>query len=364
LIAAGLWFVVAGAGAEDPETADLLFLSPWQREVSVAVRSGYKNNVLLSSFVPQGSAFLGGSADALATRPLGERTEFEAFGTYDYRYYLSTDAVHDEQLGFAYAQLRHHWTPDWQIAAAVEYLYVHQVTDVSATEANLDIVPVRAQSVIARPTLRRDLGAWRLELGLPAERAFYAAPLDDLWEFSPKLSLGRSYGNQSEVVLSYRYGYRAYDTEEERTADGTPIPGTQREMHGQEGELSWRHYWDPARHWRTTAKVWGGVNEDRGGGYFDYFRTGANLRALYDAAPWRFEVDPKVVHYDYPVQTVSATDPAKRKRTEVTVGVNARRQIASRFHVFLEYTYEQTLADRTSDDYSVQTISGGLNFEF
>src|SRR5262249_44710054 len=154
---------------------------------------------------------------------------------------------------------------------AVEYLYQDQVLDVSTTETNRSAIPVLGHSFLARPGLRADLphALW-LGVEVPVNRRFLDAPLDDLWEFSVRGTLAWSYGNQSEINLISEPTDRRYDNDPALQADGTPLPQTRRAFQQNDVRLLWRHYWDKERHWRTTTKLGYRVNDDNGGGYFDY----------------------------------------------------------------------------------------------
>src|SRR5262249_13241657 len=162
------------------------------------------------------------------------------------------------------------------VLLAAEYVYQDQVVDVSATQPLLGTIPVKGHTVIVREGFRRDFGSnfW-ITLELPVQRQFYREPLDDYWEYGPRLTLGRTYGHQSELSLRYEITQRTYDHEPLRTAQGLPVPNSQRESTQHDARLTWKHYWDPRRRWRTTTRLSAYQSKDEGSGYFDYLKLQA-----------------------------------------------------------------------------------------
>jgi hypothetical protein len=336
----------------------------WAHALNLRAVAGYKDNVLLSSFAPEASAFLGAGAELVVSRAFGENTLFESFLTLEDRHYLTADSVEDEQLVFALGQLKQEGRAGWRGSLTGEYLYQDQILDVSVTEAELTTARVQGHTVDLRAGLGRDFGAHSLELLVTGERDLYRAPLDDYWQTGPKLLWTWLPRVRTDFTASYEFFHRWYDTEEERTADGTTVPGTQRTADNHQLELAWRQYWDDPRRWRSTAKLSGRLSQDGGSGYFDYRRAQASLALRYRDRPWEWEAGAKLAHYEYPVQTVSDTDPTHRRRTEIEFTLRGERRILQFLSLVAEYSFEQNLANRASEEYSVNTVSGGLNFEF
>ena len=354
-----------GATADEPEALRLPpELSSWEHWVNVRVRGGYDDNVLLSSFSPEGSAFLGGGLEAMVWRTIGERTTVEAFVNGDYRQFLTAANVHNEADAFGLVQVKHDWPDAWRVTGAFEYLYQDQILDVSATEPTLEVVAVQGHTFIVRPTVRRQLGGGWVELELPAEGQLFHSPLDDTRQVAPRLTGGLPLGGRDDLTLSYAYAHTWYETEPDRAADGTAVPGTRRQMTDQDVRLGWKHVWDEARRWQTTARVSGRWTADHASGYYDYTRAQAFLQVRYRSREWEFSGDARFTHFHYPVQTVSATDPAHRLRSEITGNLAAERALTPWLKLFVDYTFDRTYGNRPEDEYTVNTVSAGLNFEF
>jgi hypothetical protein len=356
----------AGAGElEDLGLPPELIQPPsWDHDVSVRLRGGYDDNVLLSSFSPVGNAFLGADLEATVWHALGPRSTFETFASGEYQHFIASTNVHDEGNAFALLQLKHEVTDAWQVRGSFEYLYQDEILDVSATEPTLEVTRVQGDTFNLCAALRRQLGVGWLELEVPAEWQLFRSPLDDTRRLAPRLSGSLPLGRRDEFTLSYAYARTWYDTEEERTTAGVPIPGTRRQMDDQEARLGWKHTWDAARHWQTTARVSGHWSADHGSGYYDYARPQGFLQVRYRGGGWELSADGRYAYYHYPVQTVSATDPDLRWRSEVAANLAVERSLTSWLKVFVQYAYDRTFGDRPTDAYSVNTVSAGLNFEF
>jgi hypothetical protein len=353
---------VCAMSAQDLDLAPLL--PAWEHIANLRPRAGFKDNLLLAHTAPEESAFIGTGLELVLLRPLGAETQFEFVGTAEDRRYLASDLVQKEQTAVALAQLKKSWEPSWQGTLGLEYLYLDQILDVSVSETILEAVRVRGHTIAARPTLRHDIGLAWVEVQLPLERRWFREPIDDDWETGCKLSWGLPYGNQCELRLSYEYNRRWYDESEQRAADGAPLPGTEREFRQQEVWLSLRQHWDNARRWRTTTRVAGRLNEDNGSGYFDYVRGLIAQQIRYRGDQWELQAEARLTGYDYTLQTVSLTDLSRRKRSELLLGLRCERKIVKFLKIFADYSYEQTRSNRTTEQYAVNTVSGGLNWEF
>ena len=98
--------------------------------------------------------------------------------------------------------------------------------------------------------------------------------------------------------------------------------------------------------------------------------AGRNRRAesreqfLFRTAVWEISAEAKFAHYEYPVQTVSLTDLAKRRSTEWGLNLRCERRISRFLKIFAEYDRTQTISNVALDQYVVNTVKGGLNWTF
>ena len=64
------------------------------------------------------------------------------------------------------------------------------------------------------------------------------------------------------------------------------------------------------------------------------------------------------------MQTVSDTDLRKRHRTDLTLALRGERQLAKHVRLYAQYDYERTDSNSALDEYTVNTVSGGVAVEF
>ncbi len=351
--------------AQTPE--ELLFPPLWEAVYTVRGGGGYKDNVFLSHADPQGSAFISGGADVMVLRLAPAGPQFNFFASGDVSHFLSTTPAYNEYMAFAQAQVERNLGASLKGSFGAEYFYQDQFLDVSFLDpaAGRTNTAVRGHTITARPGLRLDLPQqfW-LALEAPVTRQFYQQPLDDYWKAGGKFTAGYGYGHRSFLSLSYEPAWRWYDTEAALTASGVPIPGTRRERFQQDAVLIWRHFWDQPRHWRTTAKLGGRLATENGGGFADYTEFFGSAQLLYRLGPWEISADARVCRYDYHTQTVSDTDPSKLRRSQLNLGFSLERELGRHLRLITGYEREETWSNDDLESYTVNTVSGSLQWEF
>ncbi len=359
--------VIGGAGlASGAQEADVsTWLPRWSYGGSARTGAGYRDNVTLSHFAPQESAFFLSGLDFSATRLPIDGPQVDLLLTAEDRRFLGDTSVDHETIAFGQAQATTFWGGQWRAGLGAEYLYQDQVLDASVTETNLVAVPALGHTIAARPAVRWDWAEtdW-LELQFPVQRQLFQAPLDDYWAAGPKLTAAHAYGYSSEVGLSWELTRVAYDDAPELTAGGEPIPGTHRAYTRPEMRLLWRHYWDKNQRWRTATKLVFLLNRDDGSGYFNYSKVQFSQQLRYRVKTWEAVAEAKLADYRYDVQTVSPNDLTKRKRQEFLLNLRAEKHLTKFLGLFAEYEREQTFSNLTIDEYTVNTVSGGLLWEF
>jgi hypothetical protein len=365
----GLLGLLAGvlAGSVPANAEDIAIpaeLLGWTHEANARLRGGYKDNVLLSSFTPEASAFLGVGLEGFLSRTFDERWSLEMFIDGEERHYFSAEAVNNEQTAFALVQLQRKWADAWSFKGACEYLFQNQVVDVSATEPQFETMQVVGQAIVLRPAVRWTSAKCWWELQTPAQRQFYETPLDDSWQYGVKLQAGLPVDSTTEYSVSYEFSRNPFDTEPDREPNAVPIPGSQRVMDQHEGRFVWRQSWDEAHHWQTVFRLSVKAALDNATGYYDYVRGQVFLQLRYRQKNWEVSAEGRFGHYSYPVQTVSADDPTLRRRMEWLAGLHVERRLSERFAAVADYGFEQTRGNRVGDDYSANTVSAGLNFTF
>ncbi len=356
--------------AQTPE--EFLFPTVWQPAFAIRAGGGYKDNVFLSHSQRQSSPFASAGMDAILLRlnPTGPQFNFAGGG--DWSHFFSTRPVHDEYTAFAQAQLEHDFRETVTGWFAADYFYQDQVLDVtlldpSLAATNLTVVasPIRGHTITIRPGASVDLSSqMALSLEAPVARQYYDLPLDDFWKAGLKLTLGYSYGRQSQLSLGYEPAWRFYDHDPALTDTGAAIPGSHRERLQHDLMLTWRHHWDEPKRWRTIAKLGGRLTEENGGGFADYGQLSAATEIRYRAPRWEISAEGRVRAYRYESQTVSATDLSKRRRTDWAAGARVERQLLKWLKLIASYEHEETLSNDSTETYRVNTVSGSLQWDF
>ncbi|MCX6903244.1 MAG: hypothetical protein NTW03_07150, partial [Verrucomicrobia bacterium] len=147
-------------------------------------------------------------------------------------------------------------------------------------------------------------------------------------------------------------------------AAGDPLANTHLALWQHKPELDWDHYWDKQHHWRTTTTLGFDVNTDNGQGFFDYraYRTSEQICCQIGAVTMKGKA--AVAYYDYPIRTTGVAGTPPLHRTLLTLDLRAEKQLTKFLKAFGEYEYEQALSNERDEQYRVNTVRGGLEWEF
>ncbi len=338
--------------------------SAWEPSLTARLAGGFKDNAALSQVSPESSGFFRSSLDAAAVRlPVeGTQTTLLLLGE-DTRYWSSRTVDHEDFV-FGQAEVRRFWLNDWQAALSFESAYVDQVIDLSVTETNQTRLAVRGGTMVGRPSVRRELSAdWWLGLETPVTRQMFHGLPDDYWMWTPRMTLGRTYGNGSELTAAYEFGFRHYDTDPARRVDRTAVTNETRITVQHELQGVWKHYWDAQRRWRTLTKVTYRMSADQRGGYFDYWRAMWSEQVRYKQGPWSLTAEARLARYHFPNQKGSNRRD-DRVRTDLGLVVRAERNVGRNWTVFGEYEHAATDSSLVLEEYTANTVLGGVEVEF
>ena len=337
----------------------------WLREFAVRGSVGYKDNLLLDSNAREHSISFGSGADVTIARLPFDGRQFNFLVSFDDTRYPDGREVDHEDLLLGLAQVKTDVGAHWRFGVDGRYILQNQVLDTSITETNLEALLVRGHSLALLPNMRwmSDGNTW-VELSGTAQRAIYREPLDDLWEGGPKLALGLDYGHYSTVSVSYSWNLRAYDTREQLELDQMGIPGTSLRFQQHDVEAALRQNWDKERRWRTATRLGVQISRDNGPGFYDYDRWYAAQQIRYVAKTWELRVQGKVSFYAFPHQMATDPDSDERQKTLVGADVRGEKKVWQGLKLFVSYEYEQSLANRPTDEYRVNIESAGLSWEF
>ena len=339
--------------------------SAWERAFTVKAGIGYKDNLTLAPDPRESSPFAASALEAFAIRNWENGHQLLALATFEDARYWSGKTVDHEDFGIAQAEWRRFWPNDWQAALGLEGIYLDEVVDLSVTETNREPLPIHGWTLTARPGTRRELSAqtW-LTLELPVTRQLYDGSIDDFWELGPKVVVGHTLGERIEASLTYAFTHRGYDMEPGRDATGAAVTNTVRSVAQHDVVGGWKHFWDAARRWRSATRLGYRHSSDNLSGYFDYERYSVSQEIRFQTDAWDITAEARLSHYRYPVQTVSDTDLRKRERRDLTLALRGERQLAKHIRIYAQYDYEQTESNAALDEYTVNTVSGGVMVEF
>lgn len=364
-----LLLLLAWSGASALDGAEKLALpdgfSLWQKALHLRAGFGYKDNVTLSSYQPQGSAFEITSVDAMLFRLPWNRWQVSlmAVGS-DARYFNRSIGIDTEQNAAVSGEFAWFAGKGWKSVSTLQYLFINQVMDVSATYGTNVRQQVFGHGLLFKEGVRKDAGPWWGELSLSGSRHYFRRPLDDFWQGGPQLTLGRYYGQRSEVSLSYQAAPLFYDTREQADPTGAPVAGSRLRYLPQTVELAWQHTFDPRRRWRVGSRLGFETNQDNGSGYYDYqqFRASGQLR--HRAPTWEAGAQASIAYYDYPHQPVSLADPAQRHRTSLQLGLRGEKILSKHWRVYAAYDHERSYSNLAAEEYQANTVTAGIEFAF
>jgi len=348
-----------------PGASDLPGLSLWYPSLSLQAGLGYKDNVTLSSYDPQGSGFESLTAEAMLIRLPYDQWQFTALGTFtDTRYFDRSIGVDTEQNATFSGEFTWMPAPGWKVVSTLQYLFINQVMDVSASYA----IPIRQQvlghGITFKQGVRREAGPWYVDLSLAGSRYLFDEPLDDYWQTGPTLTVGRRVAKKTELTLTYSALPLAYDTRAEASARGVPMPGTSLRFLPHSLETGWEQTLDEPGRWRAGLRLQFQRNEDNGSGYYDYWHYRAAGHLRYKPQGWDFLMQASLGYYDYDLQTVSPTDARRRHHALALVSVRGQRVLSRHWRAFANYDFERSLSNLPLEEYQANVISVGAEYTF
>jgi hypothetical protein len=362
---------LAGNAASDEDPSQVLSLddfniSLWNKEATLKSGAGYSDNVTLRSEGPTGSAFWNVAADVMVFRLPTKGWTFSGFASFDHVGYVDQSAgVDNAQTGLAMAQLSRELGTDWKSGVCANYLYQHQILDLSTTQTNpLPNTEVRGHALSPRWFLRRDSKPCWFEAEVHATRQWLAEPLDSYWSGGPRLSLGRTFVQGSELRLIAQGSRLDYDSREQVSSDGFAETNTSLRLFSHGLQLAWDQVWDDAKRWHTGLKAGMNLCRDNGSGFFDFkeYQVAAQIR--FESGGWMLSPQIALGYYQFPVQTISSDDLRLREKISLSAGVQAERALGKHLSLFASYRYDGSPSNASFDRYAANTTILGFQWRF
>lgn len=359
-----LAFFLAITSHGAPTGPDFEPIPVWYKSLSLHGGFGYKDNVLLSNFAPRPSAFWSTGFDFLLWRLPTGGWQFNFFVTGDDLRYVKSVGVDAEQMAVGMAQMSRDFGHDWKATLPLQYVYMNQVFDLSATEKTNVIGKVLGHHLSLRPSLKKSFGDDWIEWEMEGTRQYFAQPLDDFSQVGAKISLGRNYGRGSSITLAYQTARVFYDTREGASRTGADLAGTSLRFQNHVVELALDHRWDKKKRWSTLTRLGFELDRDNGSGFYDYSHYRVSQQIGYHADTWQVTAQMKAGFYDYSIQTASATDPSLRRKTGITFNLHAEKNLGKQLKIFANFDRDRSQSNLAFDNYAANTVSTGFEWEF
>jgi hypothetical protein len=339
----------------------------WTTSLNLREGFGYHDNIVLGALNQVGTAFFNTSVELFIHRLPLEGTEFSLlFSGDDQRLldaFLFGEEVVDKQQTFVtQLQLKNYFAKKWSGSLIFQHVYLSQVMDVSDTEVNFGRVLAQGHTFTLRPSVHYEFAKnWWADVEFESTRQFWEAPLDDYWQIGPHVALGHDYGNRSSLSIGGRTLWRPFDDSRELTAGGASIPGTTLEFLRSTAEATWKHRWDTARHWSTSARVFYFLNQDNGSGYYDYDGPGAQAWVQYESKDWLAKVSARYTRAEYDVQRLASGD--LRWRDEIDVEARLEYLLQPKLRLYLNFEHIRSRGNLRFDEYDANIGSVGVDWE-
>jgi hypothetical protein len=105
-------------------------------------------------------------------------------------------------------------------------------------------------------------------------------------------------------------------------------------------------------------------SQDNASGYFDYRRYQISHELRYRAKPWEILLEVRFARYEFPVQTIGGPDSSRRRRHELICSARTERSVGRHLRLTAGYDYERTVSNLALDEYSVNMVSAGVQWDF
>jgi hypothetical protein len=338
----------------------------WSEAAEITSGIGYRDNILLSPFHPQGSGFFVNGLDFMTTRlPLdGWQIVGSVVGS-DTHFWNDAGARREDLL-HASGRVERELPGGWQAGLELRGQYEDQVLDISTSQGTPATALVEGEGFTVQPTLKKILPAGvSLKVELPIASWNFESPLDNYSELGPVLTAAWSVKTSTEISMSYSYTDQPHDAWLALDAYGGPLP-QRLEIQIQKIELAWDQSWDASQHWHTSTRLIYPEKQDNGGGFFNYDEYEVVEDFRWRTDNWQIQVSGLLAYEDYPVQTSVQHGSQTLYRNTLDLSLEAERRIYKNLKTYAQLDYQRALSNEIlgAGNYHSATVSGGLRYEF
>ncbi len=338
----------------------------WDLSTTLRPSFGYSDNpAMAQKAFEQGSSFLNAGAELMLFRLPTGPSSFNLYWLGDERRYLDSTQLKKEQLFVTQATYGYDLGSGWSTGLALQHVFVNQVIDLSSQDLGLGIGRAVGHAFTLRPSVRHALGSrfW-IEFEGEGSRQLYDAPLDNYWEFVPRLQVGLELPNRSLVTLGYAHTWRPFDDSELLTPSREILVGTNTRIGSDRIDLRWRQNWDPGRVWSTTFRAFYVMTRDNGLGFFDYHRAGLNGAVQWAPGRWTFKLSARVSRYDYDAQLIAPDEDTTRLRDELAAEARVEFAVRPNLKLFGIFELDHSQGNVGQDNFTAHTAQAGVEWEF
>jgi hypothetical protein len=347
------------SSAPDPELAAFLAAQPkWSTRGAVETSYGYKDNLLLSAFEEERSAFARGSIEFLLLHLGQQQFDFTAFGTFDATHFFSGRTVNHEAGAWLQVEPGYRLGKTWNFTLPITGYYSDEVYDASDTEVERLVAEIKVGGVMIGPTARWTIHrSWWLEAQAVGERKNYEDSVNngDVAEGIARLGWTRG---RIEAKMTGTRRWRDFNSRRQYNRVGREIAGTDLKIAERAGEIRFDVTWDEAKHWQTATRASLLRYEDNGFGYFNYRERKIAQELEWKSPRWLVRISGSAARLDYGVQTVGfGSEPPARIRDEFSAELRIERSLTKTWKAVASYRWER---GRSNDPIASYRVNEGL----
>lgn len=330
--------------------------SGWTSSAELTAAIGYKDNLLLSSYAPESSAFASAAADLMWWRLPQGPVDYVVYFNADGRRYFSGREVNHEAFAALFGEWRRRLPDQGQFAFDLRGFYSDRVLDISDTAVQRVVAPIKVHGVNTGPVLRWNFTArWWGEWSVVGAQTVYAGGANNHAAAEGGAKLGFKASEHWSAVLSVQRRERGYVRRRQYSVSGRELEGTRLRVVEDESSLRLEYQ-------RSNLQIslrGGHVRfADNGSGYLAYQRDRLAQEVEWKRGDWRCELEASGARKTYAVQTVGfgIVTPARRE-DEVTARLRIERRLNPRWLVLAEISAERV---RSNDALSAYRTKEGL----
>ncbi len=367
LLAGSIWLgpLVSHATASPATAGDAR--PQWQVSQSEQISFGYTDNLMLSAFAPQRSAFGQASAELLLLRATQQGWAFSGFFQGNLKRFQDRDAESREQSGW-FGRVESRWDalPALSLRAIASTFGENSLIDLSESAASRLIVLTHVQGRSATANVRIALSpSLALVVASRPSRNEYRTFAGDFSAREHTARLEWQLSRRIVAGIDWRELRRDYDDRCNYTAGGRALLGTHLSFWQSGGDVNLTLLLDTNGQRRLTLSAGQTRNQDRASGYFDYRQNRSGVLLDWRAGSWRFSLDGQFKRDVFSVQTggIGIAPPA-RLSAHLQTEIRLERALSRRWSLFGTLGRDDFGGNLDEFNYIADSTSFGLRYTY